>query len=208
MFGIRATIVSVALVLPALCGASTAKRAEPMVVGYVFTRNAVLVPGEIDAKSLTRVNYAFANIKDGRMVTGFAGDAQNFAYLTALRRENPSITVLVSVGGWLWSTNFSDISLTKQSREIFIQSVMEFLVKYDLDGLDIDWEYPGMSGAGIRSAPKTSITSHYCSKSFANDSTMRRGMAIEDSISQLPPGLRMSFLHTPRWPRCRSMSIP
>jgi chitinase len=135
-----------ALLLPAFCTAATPP-VGPMVVGYVFPQDAALQPGEIDAHSLTRVNYAFANIKDGRMVTGFASDQQNFAFLTALRKENPSFTVLVSVGGWLWSNNFSDVSLTPQSRSLFIQSVMDFLRRYDLDGLDIDWEYPGMAGS-------------------------------------------------------------
>jgi chitinase len=118
------------------------------VVGYVFAQDNALLPGEIDAHSLTRVNYAFANIESGRMVPGFAKDRENFAFLESLKQQNPTLTVLVSVGGWLWSTNFSDISFTPQSREIFIQSVMEFLTRYNLDGLDIDWEYPGMIGAG------------------------------------------------------------
>jgi chitinase len=121
-----------------------------MVVGYVFPQDAPLQPGQIDAHCLSRVNYAFANIKDGHLVTGFASDAQNFAFLTGLRKQNPSFTVLVSVGGWLWSTNFSDVALTEKSRVMFIESVMEFLGKYDLDGLDIDWEYPGMVGSGHR----------------------------------------------------------
>src|ERR1019366_2776183 len=59
-----------------------------------------------------------------------------------------SLTVLISVGGWLWSTNFSDVSLTPQSRSVFIGSVMDFLKLYDLDGLDVDWEYPGLVGSG------------------------------------------------------------
>jgi chitinase len=126
---------------------ASAQPATPMVVGYVFQQDAPLVPGQIDAHRLTRVNYAFANIKDGRMVTGFASDAQNFAMLTGLKKENPSFTVLVSVGGWLWSNNFSDMSLTSKSRGVFIQSVMEFLRLYHLDGLDIDWEYPGLAGS-------------------------------------------------------------
>jgi chitinase len=137
----------IALLLPASSGAATPP-SKLTVAGYVFTQDAALAPGQIDAQSLTRVNYAFANIKDGRMVAGFASDAANFALLTGLRKQNPSLTVLVSVGGWLWSTNFSDVSLNRQSRTLFIQSVMEFLNRYDLDGLDIDWEYPGMVGAG------------------------------------------------------------
>jgi chitinase len=147
LLGIRILALSIALTVPSLCAAS-ASPAAPMVVGYVFPQNSALQPGEIDALSLTRINYAFANIENGRIVTGFAEDAKNFSFLTALKRQNPSLTVLVSVGGWLWSTNFSDVSLTPQSRKLFIDSVVEFLTSYDLDGLDIDWEYPGMAGSG------------------------------------------------------------
>jgi chitinase len=118
------------------------------VVAYVFPQNTALQPGDIDAGRLTRINYAFANIVDGRIVTGFAKDAENFAFLESLKKDNASLTVLVSVGGWLWSTNFSDMALTAQSRAVFTQSVMEFLARYDLDGLDIDWEYPGLPGVG------------------------------------------------------------
>lgn len=80
------------------------------------------------------------------MVEGFAHDAENFAALNALKTKNPDLKVLISVGGWTWSKNFSDASLTKNSRKVFIDSVMAFIGRYQLDGLDIDWEYPGMMG--------------------------------------------------------------
>jgi len=119
-----------------------------MVVAYIFPRDTLLQPGQIDARVLTRINYAFTNIAGGRMVAGYRFDSENFAYLNGLKKDNTSLTVLVSVGGWLWSTNFSDVALTPHSRRVFIQSVMDFLDRYRLDGLDIDWEYPGMPGAG------------------------------------------------------------
>jgi chitinase len=131
------------------------------VTGYVFTRGAALQPGQVDARRLTRINYAFAGIKGGRMVVGGPADAQNFAYLVGLKSANPQLTVLVSVGGWLGSTNFSDMALTASSRRVFEESVMEFLTQYDLDGLDIDWEYPGLPGAGnpFRAEDKQNFTS-------------------------------------------------
>jgi chitinase len=147
MLRTRRCSLLIALLFPVLAVAAE-KPPAPMIVGYVFTQDAALLPNQIDAQSMTRVNYAFADIKDGRMVTGFASDAQNFRLLTGLRKQNPSFTVLVSVGGWLWSTNFSDVVSTSQSRDLFNQSAMDFLSRYDLDGLDIDWEYPGMPGAG------------------------------------------------------------
>jgi len=132
---------------PWLCAANQ-QASKPIIVGYVFPQDAALTPGQIDPHSVTRINYAFANIKNGRMVTGFASDAQNFGYLAGLRKQNPALTVLVSVGGWLWSTNFSEVALTAESRRVFIDSVMDFIARYDLDGLDVDWEYPGMTGSG------------------------------------------------------------
>jgi chitinase len=120
--------------------------AKPVVTAYVFTEGKPLVSGQVDGRKLTRVNYAFANIEQGRIVEGSAADAGNLAALSALKRDNPQLTVLVSVGGWLWSGGFSDMALTKESRAVFIDSVAAFVTRYDLDGLDIDWEFPGMAG--------------------------------------------------------------
>jgi chitinase len=132
--------------------------AEPVVAAYVFAGGRVLTPGEIDAKKLTRVNYAFANIAQGRMVEGAPADAVNLAALTALKKDNPHLTVLVSVGGWTWSGGFSDAALTPASRSVFIDSVEAFITRYHLDGLDVDWEYPGMSGAGNTFRPEDKQT--------------------------------------------------
>lgn len=148
MLGSRPVVSLILLVSSACCFAASKAQRKFEVTGYVFTRGAALVPGQIDPSRLTRINYAFSNIQGGRMVLGAPTDAQNFALLTKMRYANPNLTVLVSVGGWLWSTNFSDMALTAESRRVFEDSVMEFLTQYDLDGLDIDWEYPGMPGAG------------------------------------------------------------
>jgi chitinase len=130
------------------------KALPPQIIAYIFPRNSALQPSEIAAGKLTRINYAFANIQDGRIVIGSPVDEANFATLVGLKQQNPSLQVLVSVGGWLWSGNFSDAALTKQSRSRFIESVAAFVERYKLDGLDIDWEYPGMTGAGNRFRPE------------------------------------------------------
>jgi chitinase len=149
------------MLVPALLLAKKAfAQHESEVIGYVFPQDTVLTPNAVNGRALTRINYAFANIRDGKMVPGFSHDAENLALLTGLRKTNPSLKVLVSVGGWLWSGGFSDVSLTPQSRAIFITSVSDFLTRYDLDGLDIDWEYPGMAGAGhiFRDEDKANFT--------------------------------------------------
>ena len=154
----RLILTAVAFAMP-LCAVAVPP-AGTAVAGYVFPQKTILQPGQVDADGMTRIYYAFANIKDGRIVEGFAQDAQNIPQVTALRRENSQLEVMISVGGWLWSGGFSDVALTAKSRKVFIQSVMEFLDRYSLDGLDVDWEYPGMPGAGhaFRSEDKENFT--------------------------------------------------
>jgi chitinase len=138
--------------IAAICAGASAQ--QPVIVAYVFPQDNPLRDGEIAARKLTRINYAFANIKGGRIVKGFAHDDQNLAALVALKQENPSLTVLVSVGGWLWSGAFSDMALTRKSRNVFVASVVDFVRAHQLDGLDIDWEYPGMPGAESHFRPE------------------------------------------------------
>ncbi len=88
------------------------------------------------------------------MVEGSSFDADNFALLVSLKQQNPALTILVSVGGWGGSGGFSDMALTSASRERFIDSVVHFITQYKLDGLDIDWEYPGLVGAGNTFRPE------------------------------------------------------
>jgi chitinase len=127
---------------------------EKQVIGYVFPQGKAIQPGEIAARKLTRINYAFANIHGGRMVAGDPVDAQNLATLVALKKENPSLTVLISVGGWTWSGGFSDMALNPASRSVFIQSAVDFIRQYQLDGLDVDWEYPAMAGLSNHFRPQ------------------------------------------------------
>jgi chitinase len=129
-------------------GSWPAAKAPRVIIGYVFAENELIDPTTIAADKLTHINYAFANIKDGAVVEGFARDAENFKLLAELRRAHPHLKILISVGGWTWSGAFSDAVLTAESRRRFVQSAVAFVQRHDLDGFDVDWEYPGLPGLG------------------------------------------------------------
>jgi GH18 family chitinase len=139
-----------ALLLPCLLAVSgaavAAEVARPAVIAYVFARGRVLEPHTIRAEELTHVNFAFANVVGGQVVEGTALDAENLKVLTGLRQYHPHLKVLVSAGGWSWSKGFSDAALTAKSRRVFVASAIEFVRRHDLDGFDVDWEYPGLPG--------------------------------------------------------------
>ena len=42
------------------------------------------------------------------------------------------------------ATKFSNMAYSQASRQAFIESALEILHEYNFDGLDLDWEYPGI----------------------------------------------------------------
>ena len=72
----------------------------------------------------------------------------HFAEYKHYKQLYPGVKLLVSVGGWTKGHNFHAMALTQERRTIFINSVIAFLQQYPfVDGIDIDWEYPGVNRA-------------------------------------------------------------
>jgi len=136
----------------ALCliisGAVPAQKKKKYIVNaYVGGFRGLANVEEIDAEKLTHINYAFVNVQDSMAVlTNLATDSTNFRKLNGLKKKNPDLKIVISIGGWAWSENFSDAVLTESSRLKFAKSSVDIVRQYDLDGVDIDWEYPGEAG--------------------------------------------------------------
>lgn len=160
----------------------TPPRAGFRVVGYyagwsTYARDFQV--SELPADRMTHVNYAFANVQNGKCVLGdpwadvqkvFPGDtwddssanrAGNFGALRRLKAANPALRTLISVGGWTWSGQFSDVAATAAGRAAFASSCVDFMVTHGFDGIDIDWEYPvggGLAGNANRPEDKANYT--------------------------------------------------
>ena len=130
------------------------------VIAYVMGGNNNWGENDKKVKQITHINYAFANIKDGKVVEGYTSDGENLKKLNQLKQVNKDLKILISVGGWGWSKNFSDAVLTENSREIFATSAVKFMLKHHIDGIDLDWEYPGQKGDDnkFRSEDKENFT--------------------------------------------------
>ncbi|CAA7260106.1 unnamed protein product [Cyclocybe aegerita] len=61
------------------------------------------------------------------------------------------VKALVSLGGWTGSRGFSVNVGSAENRTTFVKTVTDFALKYRLDGLDFDWEYPNSGGIGCNS---------------------------------------------------------
>jgi chitinase len=103
-------------------------------------------PALVDAKKLTHINYAFANIVDGEPKFELTTDSVKISKLIALKKSNPKLKILYSIGGWVWSNHFSHTAAYKENRIKFAISSVKLMKKHGFDGVDLDWEYPGQRG--------------------------------------------------------------
>ncbi|KAJ2791670.1 hypothetical protein H4R21_006282, partial [Coemansia helicoidea] len=98
---------------------------------------------KVDFSKYTHVNMAFA-IPTQSGTFSFDGDWFLPQVVTDLHAKGTK--VLVSVGGWTGSNYFSGIVKSEGSRTTMINAMVDYVKKFDLDGIDIDWEYPGRLG--------------------------------------------------------------
>ena len=126
---------------------SSVARPKYRIVGYVTGRTNIY---SISVEKLTHINYAFANVSaDGQIFFKNADSSAHLSQLQALKSKNPALKIIISIGGW-GADNFSDAALTNTSRDKFAGSAVDLIKLYALDGIDLDWEYPGQPGPGIK----------------------------------------------------------
>jgi GH18 family chitinase len=99
-----------------------------------------IVPEIIPYDRLTHINYAFLIPNaDGTFVPVVNGWKLQKIVTEA---HAAGVQVLISVGGWGWEKEFEAMAADPASRAAFVQNLADFVAEYNLDGADIDWEYP------------------------------------------------------------------
>ena len=65
-------------------------------------------------------------------------------YERVVAYKKRGLKVLLALGGWNDSAGdkYSRLVNNPAARSKFISHAVQFLEKYDFDGLDLDWEYP------------------------------------------------------------------
>jgi len=153
------------------------------IVGYYaswqyYDRQKVARPENVDFRRFTTIIYAFFKpTEEGKLVGGDAFvdetilkgeinwaistnqehyyfETTSLPYLAHLKRTK----VLISIGGWSYSKNFSIIVHDSIKRKTFARECIRLIKEYKIDGIDIDWEFPGYGGQGGRPSDKENFT--------------------------------------------------
>ncbi|XP_043252760.1 probable chitinase 10 [Colletes gigas] len=105
------------------------------------------LPENIDHTLCTHIVYGFA-VLDYSELTVKAHDSwadyDNHFYERVVAYKKRGLKVLLALGGWNDSAGdkYSRLVNSPTARKKFISHAVQFLEKYDFDGLDLDWEYP------------------------------------------------------------------
>ncbi len=113
------------------------------IIAYIRSAQLAFLTEE-HAKTFSRINIAFAVLKEHQLMIR---DEDHWIHLDKIRTMNPDLEIVLSIGG-AGAFGFSNMAMHQESREIFYQSMIETIDRYDLDGVDLDWEFPGSDWGG------------------------------------------------------------
>lgn len=110
-----------------------------------------------DVKYMTHINYAFAElvVEDGVYQSfKLQGKESRFKQIVDLKKKKPTLKILISFTHGSSNSKytaenpfggFSDMAKSDVGRKKFAQDCLDFCKKWGIDGIDLDWEFPGMS---------------------------------------------------------------
>jgi chitinase len=131
------------LILVLIIKQATAQ-SEIKVIAY-FSGNPEQVDN-IPVEKLSHIIFSFCHLKGNRLQVDSSSDSVAITKLVALKKRNPQLKVLLSLGGWGGCAPCSDAFSSIIGRTEFSKSVLELSTYFHSDGIDLDWEYPTIEG--------------------------------------------------------------
>ncbi len=108
---------------------------------------------DLDLSKVTHVNYAFGWVKEDEIQVAHPEALLRLREVT--RKQNVKLLLSLQQRGGLW---FCLRSKTAEGRALMAKQARELLDRYELDGIDVDWEYPGINIATGEHTCDTCIT--------------------------------------------------
>jgi len=125
--------------------AGYAQKKSPYQVIAYYTGNGETIK-QYPVKQLTHIIFSFLKMQDDTLTFHNEEQRKTLMQLVELKKDNPKLKIMVSVGGWGGCGPCSDIFNSPKKRATFAKTTVELFRQYNIDGLDLDWEYPAIEG--------------------------------------------------------------
>lgn len=112
------------------------------VVGYM--PDWAGTPEAIQYNKLTHINYSFALPNSNGTLQGISTASANKLRSIVSLAHARGVKVGIAIGGWNNGNDsaFETLATNASTRTAFVNNVINFVNTYNLDGVDMDWEYP------------------------------------------------------------------
>ncbi|KAG2039732.1 glycoside hydrolase family 18 protein [Suillus americanus] len=116
--------------------------------GWHATGTDAYPPSDISWDKYNTMYYSFATTTSD--VNSLSLEGSDGEFLTAFVTEAHAngVEAHIAIGGWGGSIYFSSNVATAENRTAFVKTVIDFVDRHDLDGVNFDWEYPNKQGIG------------------------------------------------------------
>jgi chitinase len=143
--GIQPLLLLVLIIVSVACTARVDRTEERNFLVMAYYMGNETAVDEYDISGLTHIIFSFVRL-DGHSISIRENRIPVLRKLVSLKDENPRLKVLVALGGWGGCETCSEVFSSDEGRSDFAWSVLEMLGEFGADGIDLDWEYPGISG--------------------------------------------------------------
>ena len=94
---------------------------------------------------ISEIIFGFGHLSGNQLKIDSKKDSLTIRALVALKRKNPRLKILLSLGGWGGCKTCSDVFSTDSGRIGFAESVLALTNYFQTDGIDLDWEFPSLA---------------------------------------------------------------
>lgn len=174
----KIVLLTVLIVITSAHSAFSQPVEKPMaIIAYYMGDGSDIADYKTD--QLTHIIYSFLHLKKNNLAVDNASDSIAITRLVALKKTNPKLKIILSLGGWGGCPTCSDVFSTVDGRIQFAQSVLQLFKDYHVDGLDLDWEYPSIE----------SVKGHQ----YLPEDKINFTLLLETLRNTVGPGYELSF---------------
>ncbi|KAK3988009.1 killer toxin subunits alpha/beta-like protein [Cladorrhinum sp. PSN332] len=192
------------------CGSGIVNNASPPLAfftvgyfeGYGLSKKCDRVDiRTIDTKKYTHIHFAFATVTPNTFEVNMGPTINQFYYF----KKMTGFKKILAFGGWTFSTDPATYGIFRagvlsENRQRMAQNIANFIVSNNLDGVDIDWEYPAASDL-----PDIPSADPVEGENYLQFLTALRGLLPkEKTVSFAAPG---SFWYLQGFPMAKIMKV-
>ena len=127
-----------------VCNAQKKNPGGISVIAYYAGRPTMIDSFQVD--KLTHLIFSFCHLKGDSLAVMNGSDSNTIKNMIALKKRNPELKVMLSLGGWGGCKTCSSVFASKTGRKTFVKTTKDLMNYFGTDGIDIDWEYPVIEG--------------------------------------------------------------